>query len=173
VKALLCELIPHAPNLGLYVRPDIPAKKLSHAVHSYGETVSPDAVIVLFDTTAWGRATYGALFTEDRVRFQNDAVRSTHTVRYRDVVDVRKKTGLLSKKISLGVNRGRATFTVELDGSNRRKALEYIYHFLCEVMVLPPQKTEITDWDAVRTALQKLCDQGLLTTEDYRRMLPD
>lgn len=62
----------------IYVRPDIPRKKLKAAVDAYGSGVSEESVIVLIDDTAFGGAKDGVLITDTgiRVKIFTEALRS-------------------------------------------------------------------------------------------------
>lgn len=179
MKALIHELIPHAPQMGLYVAPHIPEDKLSNALGDYGAAMSPDEVLVLFDATLMGGAKDGALFGIDRFVFQNNNLEPTHIVRYEDLVRVEKKRGLLKgAKVNLSVNRGRATFDVTLDCSGKPEAADYLSRFLHEAMLQPPAASSTntrtaagSDLQAVRRALDALRSEGLLADADYDRML--
>ena len=80
--------------------------------------------------------------------------------------------GFFSKALNLDVNRGRATFTVTIDVSNNAEALDYLHRFLQEAM-LQPSPVGTTDWEAVQQALMALRSRGLLTREDYARLMRD
>ena len=182
MKDLIHELIPHAPHMGLYVAPNIPADKLRNALHDFAPSMQPDEVVALYDGTLMGGAKDGAVFAADRFIFQNTDLEPAHEVRYEDVVSVERKRGLFKgKKVYLDVNRGRATFALKLDVSARPKALDYLYRFLHEAMLLPVEPSAKpppgartaagTDLDAVRQALDTLRAQGLLAEADYYRLL--
>ena len=47
MKDLILELIPHAPQMGLYVIPSIPPDKLRNALHDYAPSMQPDEVVAL------------------------------------------------------------------------------------------------------------------------------
>ena len=63
---LVRDLIPHAPQMGLYVGPDIPADKRRNALQDYADEMTPDEVLALYDATLMGNAKDGALFASDR-----------------------------------------------------------------------------------------------------------
>jgi hypothetical protein len=182
---LVRDLIPHAPQMGLYVGPDIPADKRRNALQDYADEMTPDEVLALYDATLMGNAKDGALFASDRFVFQNSDLESAQTVRYRDLVGVTVKRRLLGgRKIRLDVNRGRATFQLTMDFSGSTEAAEYVARFLDEAMhqsaaadMASPgpagatQGDEETDVDAVRAALNDLRDRGQLAEADYRRLL--
>ena len=182
MKNLLHELIPHAPQMGLYVEPNIPPDKLRNALHDYAPSMQPGEVVALFDATFTGNAKDGAVFATDRFIFQNNDLEPAHEVRYTDLVRVEKKRGFLKgAKVVLEVNRGRATFDLELDSSFRPQALEFLYRFLHEAMLLPvephpdpPPNTLTTagsDVRAVHQALDTLRAKGHLAEADYHRLL--
>lgn len=178
---LIHELIPHAPQMGLYVAPNIPDDKLRNALHDYASSMAPEDVVALFDATIMGRARDGAVFAVDRFIFQNNDLEPAHEVRYEDLVRVDKKRGFLKgAKVYLEVNRGRATFDLKLDCSGKPEALEFLHRFLHEAMLLPVERPPEqpgartaagSDLHAVVQALDKLRAQGDLAEADYRRLL--
>ena len=182
MKALIHELIPHAPQLGLYVEPNIPEDKLRNALHDYAPSMGPDEVVALFDATVMGRARDGAVFAMDRFIFQNNDLEPSHEVRYRDIVGVEKQRGFLKgAKVLLEVNRGRATFELKFDASFRPEALDFLHRFLHEAMLAPVEPTPDvstgtrtaagSDLRAVQQALDTLRAQGHLADADYQRLL--
>ena len=177
MEDLIHERIPHAPKMGLYVVPDIPAKKLRNAIRDYALDVEEDEVVAMFDATMFGSAKDGALFMADRLVFQNNDLQTPETVRYEDLVGVKAKRRLGVKKVQLTVNRGRATFELLLDFSGQPDAAEFVEKFLSEAMLRsvslgrPTRTASGTDLAAVRRALDKLRKEGLLSDEDYERML--
>lgn len=179
MKDLIHELIPHAPQMGLYVAPKIPEKKLRKAIDDYAKTLEPDEVQALFDATLIGNGGDGAAFAVDRFVFQNNDLEPAQEVRYDDVVRVERKRGFFrGAKVILEVNRGRATFDLKLDCSAHPDALEFIYRFLHEAMLRPvvPREDpdvepEQTDRYAVERALDSLVSQGRLTKADRKRLL--
>ena len=180
MKDLIHELIPHAPHMGLYVAPNIPADKLRHALHDYAPSMQPGDAVALYDATLMGSAKDGAVFATDRFIFQNNDLEPAHQVRYEDLVHVEKKRGLFKgAKVYLEVNRGHATFDLKLDFSGKPKAMEFLYRFLHEAMLLEPpsepppdaRTAAGSDLHAVRQALDALRTQGLLAETDYRLLL--
>lgn len=62
-----------APYIGFsrtYFAPDIPPKKLSGALQSYGEHIKAEDVLVLIDSTIFGGAKEGALLTEQEIHLK-------------------------------------------------------------------------------------------------------
>ena len=182
MRDLIHELIPHAPHMGLYVAPNIPADKLHNALRDYAPSMQPGEVVALYDGTLMGSAKDGAVFASDRFVFQNTDLEPPHEVRYEEVVHVEKKSGVLKgKKVFLEVIRGRGTFALKLDVSARPEAMAYLYRFLHEAMLLPAEPVSEpppgartaagTDLHAVRQALGTLRAQGLLAEVDYQRLL--
>lgn len=182
MKDLIHELIPHAPQMGLYVAPSIPEDKLRNAIKDFAPSMAPEDVVALYDATLLGTARDGALFAIDRFIFQNTDLEPPHEVRYEDIVRVDKKRGLLrGAKILLEVNRGRATFDLKLDLSGKPKALEFLYRFLHEAMLRPVARPDPaplgarsahgSDRRAVIEALDRLRAQGTLSMADYARMV--
>ncbi len=170
---LIRELIPHAPNLGLYLAPHIPSRKLNNAIKDYAPSLRPAEVVALFDATRMGSAKDGILLAASHMVFQNSDLEAPQEVYYEEIVQVERKTGLLKgARIAVHVNRGRATFPVELNLAAKPKAAEFVYRLLHEVMLRPPATSAVnTDWDAVVAALRKLRDKGALTETDYGRIL--
>lgn len=54
-----------------YFAPDIPLKKLSNALQSYGRGIQAEEVVVLMDTTVFGGAKDGVMLTEKQVRLKD------------------------------------------------------------------------------------------------------
>jgi hypothetical protein len=179
VEDLIRDRLPHAPQMGLYVRPDLPESKLKNALSDYGTDIDRDDVLALYDATLTGTGGDGALFTPDRMVFQNNDFQSVQTVRYRDLVGVeaaRRWWGLGGRKVDLSVNRGRATFDLSLDCSGVPDAAEYIADFLHAAMLEGVEfEAEAgaaqTDVAAVRRALDDLRRQQKLTTADFERLM--
>ena len=172
---LLRDLLPTAPDLGLFAVPDIPDKKLAAATGDYGRDVSASAVLALYDATRLGSAKDGALFLADRLVFQNNALQSPRTVRYDDLVGIRQTKGLLGgRAVEMDLNRGRATITETLDVSAHADAAEFIERFLREAMLAasrPADEPGSTDVAAVTDALDALVRDGALDAEGRRAML--
>lgn len=187
MEALAREYLPHAPNLGLYLAPEIPRPKLAAALGDYAPGVRPEEVLALYDATRLGSGKDGALFLADRFVFQNHNLHTPQTVRYEDVVRVEAKRLLLGgRKVEVDVNRGRATVTEALDFSGQPGAAEFVERFLREAMLrggargeeqaAPAERsgarTEAgTDVEAVARALDRLRAQGALAPSDHLRLL--
>jgi len=190
MKDLIRELIPHAPHLGLYVVPNIPADKRRNALQDYAKSVGEAEVLALYDATLMGSAKDGAVFMADRFVFENSNLEAAQEVRYEDVVRVVTRKKLLGgQKIELDVNRGRATVNLAIDFSGKPEAAEYVARFLNEAMMQgaagemdarsSPASTQAspfprpgvkTDLEAVRAALDELQEQELLAAEDYHKL---
>ena len=178
---LLREYLPTAPDLGLYVVPDIPASKLRAALADYAPEVDPADVVALYDATRLGSAKDGAVFLDDRLVFQNNDLQPARTVRYEDVVGVRGKRKLLGgREVQIDLNRARATVTETLDFSGQPGAAEYVERFLQQVLAVgvraeapPPDPSAegTTDRRAVEDALDRLVALGRLAGADRQRML--
>lgn len=186
MKELIHTLIPHDPGLGLYVAPRIPREKVRNALRDYAEDVSESEVLALYDATRMGNAKDGAVFTADRLVFENNDFSPVQDVRYADIVGVEGKRKLMGgRSITLQVNRGRATFDVTLDFSGRPGACQYVVAFLQEAMmrVLDEVVQEggaeanartgdaSTDPAEVRAALKALHMRDVLSSSDLRTML--
>src|SRR5690606_37406938 len=138
MKSLVKELIPHAPQMGLYVAPHIPQKLMRNALDDFASGVPEAEVLALYDSTLRGSGKDGAVFTAERFVFQNYALSQVHEVRYGDIVEVtRKKLFMRGHKVEIGVNRGRAMFHVALDFSGKPEAAPYIERFLEATMLRP------------------------------------
>lgn len=176
MQALLRDLLPHAPQMGLYLAPDIPPDKLRGALRDYATSVHKDDVLALYDATLMGSAKDGAVFTAREVVFQNNDLQEPQTVRYADLVRVEEKRKLLGgKKVRLSVNRGRSTFDVEMDFSGKAGAAAPVARFLHEAL-LSGAADEMdagveTDRAAVRAALDRLREAGKLADADHARLL--
>ncbi len=176
MKSLLRDLLPHAPQMGLYLAPDIPPGKLRGALQDYATGVHKEDVLALYDATLMGSAKDGAVFTAREVVFQNNDLQEPQTVRYQDLVRVEEKRKLLGgKKVVLSVNRGRSTFDVEMDFSGKAEAAVPVARFLQEAL-LHGAAEEMnagaqTDRSAVRAALDRLRAAGKLSDADHARLL--
>ena len=175
METLLREYLPHAPDHGLYVAPDIPDRKLRGALADYAADASPGEIVGLYDATRLGSAKDGAVFLRDRLVFQNNDLQSPRTVRYADVVGVKSKRKLLGgREVIVTVNRGRATIAETLDFSAQPGAAPFVERFLREAMLVAPDSPATagtTDREAVEAALEGLVQSGALTAADRARML--
>ncbi|HEX8299882.1 MAG TPA: hypothetical protein VF594_12040 [Rubricoccaceae bacterium] len=178
MNATLLDLLPTAPDHGLYAGSDIPPAKLAAAIRDYGRDVRLGDVLALYDATRLGSAKDGALFLNDRVVFQNNALHAPRAVRYADLVGVRQTRSLLGgRSIEMDLNRARATVTESLDLSAHPGAAEYVERFLHEAMLAAgdPETdsggVNATDIEAVTTALDALVARGVLSLEDRDRMV--
>lgn len=188
MEALLREYLPHAPNLGLYLAPEVPRPKLAAALGDYAPGVRPDEVLALYDATRLGSGKDGALFLADRLVFQNNNLQTPQTIRYEDIVRVEAKRLLLGgRRVEVDVNRGRATVTEAIDFSGQAGAAEFVERFLREAMLrggvrdapeasAPEERPAArsaagTDVEAVARALDHLRAQGTLAPADHLRLL--
>lgn len=179
MEDLLRDRLPHAPQMGLFVAPDVPPKRLENALSDYATDVGREEVLALYDATLSGTGGDGAVFTSDRFVFQNNDLQSAQTVRYADLVKVEASSrwfGLGGKRVELTVNRGRATFELTMDFSGAPEAASYVADVLDAAMVAdidfaPSSDPDETDVDGVREALGRLRSEQKLTEADYERML--
>jgi len=181
MQTLIRELIPHAPQMRLYVAPNIPENKLQNALGDYAPSLTPGDVLALFDATLMGSAKDGILFTADGIRFQNNPMEAAQEVRYTDIVEVKTKRKLVGgQKVHLLVNRGRATMELQLDCSVKPEAAKYIARFLNEALLLgAAREMEGTltltaagsNRQTVEKALRVLVEQGVLMEADLNAML--
>ena len=169
------QFIPHAPKLGLHVRPSIPRRLCRNAIRDYAPEVPAGDVVVLYDNTWLGNGKDGALFTSDYLVFQNSNLDKPQLVQYRDVVHaVAERKRLGGAVLHLDVNSGRATITETMDFGAKPKALEFVYRFIQEAMQAADMESGLpasTDWSAVRDALVRLRDGSKLTGEDFHRLM--
>jgi len=173
--------------MGLYVAPHLPGEKVRNAVGDYAGDVHPEDVVALYDATLMGSGKDGAVFTSDRLVFQNNNLEQPQSVAYVDIVSVSTRKKLLGgQKLMLEVNRGRATIELSLDFSGKPAAAEFVARFLNEAlqrgaaaeMDARPGKDEPafprpgikTDLEAVRAALDELHEQELLSADDWHKM---
>mgnify|MGYP006282450873 CR=1 FL=1 len=179
IADLIRERLPHAPQMGLYVTPDLPEKKVRAALSDYATAVEAAEVLALYDATLTGTGGDGAVFTAERFVFQNNDLQSAQSVQYQDLVGVEATSrwlGLGGKRVDLEVNRGRATFDLSMDFSGAPDAAEYVADFLHAAMLKdvtfgPEEAPAGTDVEAVRRALDRLRTQQKLTDADYERVL--
>ncbi len=178
MRDLIFDLIPHAPKLGLFVAPHLPADRVGNAVRDFGAPMREVEVVALYDATLRGNGKDGALFAADRFVFQNNDLEPPQLVRYEDLIRVETKRKLLGgRKIGFDVNRGRATVNLTLDFSGKPEAAPYVARFLNEALLrgaaaemdAPPDGE--TDQAAVRRALDDLRRQNQLSDDDYARLL--
>lgn len=165
--------------MGLFVAPHLPSDRLENALSAYAQEVDREEVLALYDATLTGTGRDGAVFTVDRIVFQNIGLQAPQTVRYADLVEVEAKNrwfGLGGKKVELMVNRGRATFDVTIDFSGAPEAASYVADFLDAALLHDidfsrEEGPAQTDADAVRRALDRLRDQQKLSESDYERLV--
>jgi len=195
---LLREQIPHAPQMGLFVAPDIPDQRLTNALADYAHYVERREVLALYDATLSGNAKDGAVFAVDRFIFQNTDLEAPQTVRYRNLVGLELKQrwfGIAGKKIELTLRRGPSTLTQTMDFSGQPEAAEYVATFLQAALHRSPpsgssrstprekpsapsvpqsQKSSTpaeTDIRAVRRTLERLHAKGKLSASDLERLV--
>ncbi len=136
MRDLIEEYIPHAPRIGLYRRPEIPSDKLTNALKDYAHTVGSDEVLALYDATLFGSAKDGAVFTADRIVFQNTDLQPGQEMRYDDIVNVASKKRFLGgSKVVVDLNAGHATVTHTIDFSGKGAAAQFVARFLHEAML--------------------------------------
>lgn len=179
MEDLLRDRLPHAPQMGLFVTPNLPGDRLDNALSDYAMDVKREEVLALYDATLSGTGGDGAVFTASRFVFQNNDLQSTQTVQYPDLVDVEVQSrwfGLGGKAVALTVNRGRATFELTMDFSGAPDAASYVGDFLDTAMVrdidfAPAVEPDTTDVAAVWDALERLRAEQKLTAEDFDRLV--
>ena len=182
MRDLIERYIPHAPGHGLYVSPSIPDDKLRNALGDYAHGVKAADVIALYDATLLGSAKDGAVFTSEKIVFQNTDLNPAQEMRYDDIVGVSSKKRFLGgMKVQVDHNSGQATVTHTIDFSGKGDAAAYVARFLHEAMMArsgveedvtaEPLDGGGTDRAAVEAALVRLVATGRLTREDYETMM--
>lgn len=176
VKRLVRDLLPTAPELGLFVAPDIPDDRLRGALEDYATAWRADEVLALYDATYKANGKDGAVFAADRLIFQNHDWAEVQEIRYENIVQVStKKKFIGGRKVYVDANPGRATVTFVIDFSGKPKAADYVARFLHEVMLMPMEtdsaRDQLTDRHAVSAALNDLHERGKLSSEDLSAMM--
>lgn len=175
MRSLIKDLLPNAPQVGLYVVPHIPDEKLKNALDDYANSVAADDVLALYDATLMGSAKDGAVFTQYNVVFQNNDLEPAHDVRYHDIVHADSKRKLLGgRRLLITVNRGRATFELEMDFSGKPGAADYVLRLLREAMLrgeFEDVEAGETNTEEVKVVLVDLRERGLLSAGDYEAMM--
>ncbi len=181
MQSLIKSLIPHAPQMGLYVAPQIPAGLLMNARSDFAKGISENEILALYDSTVLGSAKDGAVFTATHFVFQNYALSQVHEVRYADIVEVKRKKPILrGPKVEIGVNRGRALFHVSLDFSGKPEAASFIERFLEAAMLQPSSAEEALSFETtphgtnlsyVRQELSRLVREEYLAENDFERLM--
>ncbi len=187
MEKLIRELIPHDPNLGLFVAPNIPFKKLHNAIEDYAKDVRRKEVVALYDATLMGSAKDGALFMADRFVFQNNNLEPSYEVHYDDLVQVEAEKKMLGgRRLKLTINRGRATINLELDFSGKAKAAPYVSRLLEDILYRTiaaekarepvsssegPHDGGKTKVRIVEETLIALVKDGSLSEDDFREMM--
>ncbi len=179
IEDLIRDLLPTAPEIGLFVEPNIPEDKVRGALKDYAKSVERGDVLAQYDATWMGNGSDGAIFTSDRMVFQNHDLSPTQEIRYQDIVNVAtKKKFIGGRKIYVDANRGRATVPFVIDFSGKPKAAEYVARFLQEAMLativdeaVSRAQARTTNAHAVEQVLNELRDAGKLTDEDLKGMM--
>ncbi len=180
MEELIRQLVPNAPNFGLYVAPKIPVDKLDNAIRDYAQGVDAKDVLVMYDGTLLGSGKDGALFTASGFVFQNTDLEIPQEISYDDIVRVNLKRSLLrGKRVGLDINQGHATVPVVIDFSGKPKAAEIIARFLSEAMLKSIIDGELdddehsdtsTDKRSVVGALKALVERKMLTRDDFDKL---
>lgn len=175
MEDLVTRYIPHAPKFGLFVRPDIPSELVGNAIEDYAKDVPESDVIALLDETYRKDGKDGVVFTAQYLVFQNYDFERPRKIWYKDIVQCVEKRKWMSTELHLDVNSGSATISEAIKFNYNRKACEYVYRFIVEVMRLVDaragSRTLSTNWPSVRLALRRLLDDGEITRADYDRLM--
>jgi hypothetical protein len=70
INVFLKDSLPKAFSEKLYVAPDIPEKKLNNAVGAFGFDVGVNMIVAIYDSTVFGSAKDGILFSGERVIYK-------------------------------------------------------------------------------------------------------
>lgn len=170
MEALLRELLPHAPHLGLYVAPHLPADKVEAARRAYGSGFDEE-VVALYDATRFGTAKDGALFGPRSFVIHN-LIETPQRVAYVDLIRVWSEKKLLGgAKLRLQVNRAKATFELEMDFSARKEALPYVQRLLETIQARSVDQEVAAAADPVDDALDVLeRESGRLSAAQRQRL---
>ncbi len=176
VKHLIRDLLPTAPELGLFVVPDIPADRLRGALDDYATAMQADEVLALYDATFKANGKDGAVFAVDRLIFQNHDWAEVQEIRYENIVQVStRKKFIGGRKVYVEANPGRATVTFVIDFSGKPQAADYVARFLQEVMIVTMESDSApegsTDTETVSAALRDLYETGKLSGKDLSAMM--
>lgn len=72
VQTILKEKAKQVFGSGVFIAPEIPEKKLNNAISKYGNSIPVESVVILFDSTIWGSAKAGMLFSGTRMIWKED-----------------------------------------------------------------------------------------------------
>ncbi len=129
MRALIQRLLPHAPEVKLFVAPHIPGKRLSGALSAYAETLGEEP-LAIYDATILGNGRSGMAFGETAFAFQNN-IETPQRIAYRDLITTEATgTKFFGRKLSLTINRGQATFETAVDFSANADAADHVARFL-------------------------------------------
>ena len=183
MRSLIKKYIPNAPQVRLYVFPNIPEQKLRNAIRDYAKQVTQEQVLALFDATLMGSGKDGIVFLENKLIYQNTDLDPVQEVKYDDIVRVQSKRRLLGgKEIQLEVNSAYATVAHKLDFSGRPEAAEYVARFLHEAILQVSHNESAnsgdsqhvvhttssgSNVDAVYAAMEELRNEGNLSEADF------
>lgn len=115
-----------------FIAPKIPEKKLNGAIKGMNKDLDPDAVIVIYDSTLFGGAEDGIMFTNDTF-YYHPAFNNVFSVKYTDIIsaeykkDVSKnKKGNDVVKESVVVETSDKSCTIEESGVNAKMLAKLI-----------------------------------------------
>ena len=172
VASLIQEILPHAPDQGLFKAPDIPPRKLRRAIKNMAPSLKPDQVLALFDATLLRTGGDGVLFAPTGLYYQNNNLQAPQFIPYAHVVGVREKKSLLGgRTLEVDANAGRTIVTHQIDFSAHPDMAAPVRRFLEEAMFVEEQTSEVTDRKKVQEVLQRLVAEGSLSKEDFRRIM--
>lgn len=80
-----------------YIAPNIPEKKLNGAIKGMDKSLDPDAVIVIYDSTLFGGAEDGMMFTNDTL-YYHLAFNDIFSVKYSEITSVELKKDVSKNK---------------------------------------------------------------------------
>ncbi len=129
MRDLIHRLLPHAPEVDLFVAPHIPEKRLSGATSAYAQTLG-EGPLAIYDATILGNGRSGMSFGATAFAFQNN-IETPQRIAYRDLIKAEATgTKFFGRKLKLTINRGQATFDTNVDFSANADAADHVARFL-------------------------------------------
>ena len=133
MRDLIQRLLPHAPEVKLFVAPHIPEKRLCGAVGAYAQTLG-EQPLAIYDATILGNGRSGMAFGPTAIAFQN-SIETPQRIAYRDLIKAQATgTKFFGRKLDLTINRGQATFETTVDFSANADAADHVARFLNEAI---------------------------------------
>lgn len=181
MRDLILRLLPHAPEIDLFVAPHIPEKRLSGATSAYAQTLG-EQPLAIYDATILRNGRSGMSFGDTAFAFQN-SIETPQRVAYRDLIKAEATgTKFFGRKLKLTINRGQATFETTVDFSANADAADHVARFLQAAIAQSADvefgSTESVADDAASVddgvAVERVIDaaqSGRLTSEQVKRLI--